>query len=191
MKRIEETFVIDNVFQELFCTKFLLGFFALYKVVNYQLYRKVKVLTPTLFLESLIVTVSQWFWQAKSPIRTLDEFNVIEVVSSLHFPSVSEREQSNCLGEDPSLGVIKSESELSHLSAIPCQVSIEGSNCETRTRTRTVFGMRRQHRCFVVTARARSFLYHQVGITSLLRFFLPYLHILIYFGLQGYCDLYN
>lgn len=169
MKRIEETFVIDNLFQELFSTKFLLGFFAMYKVVNYQLYRKVKVLTPTFFLESLIVTVSQWFWQAKSPIRTLDEFNVIEVVSSLHFPSVSEREQSICLGEDPSLGVVKSESELSHLSAISCQVNNEGSNCETRM----VFGMRRQHRCFVVTARARSFLYHQVGIRSLLRIFLP------------------
>ena len=25
------------------------------------------------------------------------------------------------------------------------------------------FGKRRQHRCLVVTARARSFLYHQVG----------------------------
>lgn len=98
--------------------------------------------------------------QAKSPIRTLDELNVIEVVSPLHFPTVLEREQSNCLEEDSFVGIIKSESELSHLSARPCQVNIEGSNCEPST----VFGMRRQHRCFVVTARARSFLYHQVRL---------------------------
>ncbi|KAF5952051.1 hypothetical protein HYC85_009995 [Camellia sinensis] len=71
--------------------------------------------------------------QAKSPIRTLDEFGVMEVVSTPYFPSIIEREQSN---------------------------KVKTSNGESNDG----FGVRRRHRCFVVTARARSFLYHQVRL---------------------------
>ncbi|KAL3538507.1 hypothetical protein ACH5RR_001873 [Cinchona calisaya] len=98
--------------------------------------------------------------QAKSPIRTLDELNVTEVVSSLHFPSIKEREQSNSLVEDSSASSLRSESEVSHVSSITCQGKIDGSNVEPSQ----IFGMRKSHRCFVVTARARSFLYHQVRL---------------------------
>lgn len=95
--------------------------------------------------------------QAKSPIRTLDELNVTEVVSPLSFPSIKERQQSNYLAEDSFATSLKSESEVSHVSSmIPSQVE-----------SIPTFGMRKQHRCFVVTARARSFLYHQVGVTIL------------------------
>ncbi|KAI5661641.1 hypothetical protein M9H77_20964 [Catharanthus roseus] len=98
--------------------------------------------------------------QAKSPIRTLDELNVTEVVSSLYFPSVVERERSNFVAECSSLGVVNSETKLSHVSAIADQVNDKDSWGEPSP----VFGMRKQHRCFVVTARARSFLYHQVRL---------------------------
>ncbi|BBG96182.1 Pseudouridine synthase family protein [Prunus dulcis] len=48
--------------------------------------------------------------QAKSPIRTLDELNVSEVVSTPCFPSIMERKQNN-LGEDPHAGTNKSETD--------------------------------------------------------------------------------
>ncbi|XP_012066662.1 tRNA pseudouridine synthase A isoform X2 [Jatropha curcas] len=64
--------------------------------------------------------------QAKSPIRTLDELSVLEVASTLYFPSTM-------------AGGSYGEIELG-------------------------FGMRRKHHCYVVTARARSFLYHQVRL---------------------------
>ncbi|XP_030539225.1 tRNA pseudouridine synthase A isoform X1 [Rhodamnia argentea] len=67
--------------------------------------------------------------QANSPIRTLDELNVSEVVSSPYFPSMVERR-------------VESTNEVTDLG----------------------FGMRKKHRCLVVTARARSFLYHQVRL---------------------------
>ncbi|KAF8016048.1 hypothetical protein BT93_H1567 [Corymbia citriodora subsp. variegata] len=67
--------------------------------------------------------------QANSPIRTLDELNVSEVVSSPDFPSMVERR-------------------------------VESTNGVTDLG----FGMRKKHRCLVVTARARSFLYHQVRL---------------------------
>ncbi|XP_018718801.2 tRNA pseudouridine synthase A [Eucalyptus grandis] len=67
--------------------------------------------------------------QANSPIRTLDELNVTEVVSSPYFPSMVERR-------------------------------VESTNGATDLG----FGMRKKHRCLVVTARARAFLYHQVRL---------------------------
>ncbi|KAM1775406.1 hypothetical protein COP1_044627 [Malus domestica] len=85
--------------------------------------------------------------QAKSPIRTLDELNVSEVVSSPYFPSIMERKQNNLVEEDPHAHANKSETDTSS--------SFNGG---------LGFGVRKQHRCFVVTARARSFLYHQVRL---------------------------
>ncbi|KAK6130099.1 hypothetical protein DH2020_036149 [Rehmannia glutinosa] len=73
--------------------------------------------------------------QAKSPIRTLEELTVTEVSSSPYFPSLLEREQSNYATLENSGGEV-----------------IQG------------FGIRKRHRCFVVTARAHSFLYHQVRL---------------------------
>lgn len=66
-----------------------------------------------------------------------------------------EREQQNV--DDPS--------ECSELkTGIPSkQNKVETSNGEASQ----AFGIRRSHRCFVVTARARSFLYHQVSIIVL------------------------
>lgn len=68
------------------------------------------------------------------------------------------------MAECSSLGVVNSETKLSHVSAIADQVNDKDSWGEPSP----VFGMRKQHRCFVVTARARSFLYHQVGISRVL-----------------------
>ncbi|PON48770.1 Pseudouridine synthase [Parasponia andersonii] len=75
--------------------------------------------------------------QAKSPVRTLDELNVSEVAPTPYFPSILERNQNSLTHED--------------------------SLC-FHTESSLGFGMRRKHRCLVVTARARSFLYHQVRL---------------------------
>lgn len=94
----------------------------------------------------------------------MDELNVTEVVSPLHFPSVKEREQSNYYAEESSASCLKPGSEVSHPSAITSHEEKNSFNAEPSP----VFGMRKQHRCFVVTARSRSFLYHQVGISNII-----------------------
>ncbi|KAF6139359.1 hypothetical protein GIB67_026201 [Kingdonia uniflora] len=86
--------------------------------------------------------------QAKSPIRTLDELNVSEVVSTPYFPSCIEREQSIISRQEPLVCSISSETEQS--------IKVDRVDC------RQEFGQRRIHRCFVITTRSRSFLYHQV-----------------------------
>ncbi|CAI9101558.1 OLC1v1038911C1 [Oldenlandia corymbosa var. corymbosa] len=97
--------------------------------------------------------------QANSPIRTMDELNVTEVASPMHFPSVKEREQSIYNGES-SGNCVKLGPEVPHASTLSYEESINSSNGELTP----VFGMRKHHRCFVVTARACSFLYHQVRL---------------------------
>ncbi|KAL4562335.1 hypothetical protein LXL04_034535 [Taraxacum kok-saghyz] len=85
--------------------------------------------------------------QAKSPIRNLDELNVIEVFPSPYFPSDKERETQNSMcidSEGQSCNFDKNKVDRSTFELSPG------------------FGLRKRHRCFVVTARARSFLYHQV-----------------------------
>ncbi|CAK9325682.1 unnamed protein product [Citrullus colocynthis] len=77
--------------------------------------------------------------QANSPIRTLDELDVCEVVSTPYFPTSMERKQRQ--------GKEEGENEVPHSETFEVG-----------------FGVRRRHRCFVVTARARSFLYHQVRL---------------------------
>ncbi|XP_059653582.1 uncharacterized protein LOC132300496 isoform X2 [Cornus florida] len=97
--------------------------------------------------------------EAKSPIRTLDELNVTEVVSTPYFPSFAEREQSSYAG-GPFASYNKVKTDLPRNSSISDQDKVDGSNGET---TRG-FGTRRRYRCYVVTVRARSFLYHQVRL---------------------------
>ncbi|KAL3619991.1 hypothetical protein CASFOL_034903 [Castilleja foliolosa] len=82
--------------------------------------------------------------QAKSPIRTLEELSVTEVASSPYFPSQLEREQNN----HTTLGT----------------VSVSSNNNSGDGEAIQGFGIRKTHRCFVITARARSFLYHQVRL---------------------------
>ncbi|XP_050370457.1 uncharacterized protein LOC126788504 isoform X1 [Argentina anserina] len=85
--------------------------------------------------------------QAKSPIRTLDELNVTEVISSPNFPTMAER-NSILLQED---------AHSTNTCGTNCHPSFNGA-------TNQGFGSRKKHRCFVVTARARAFLYHQVRL---------------------------
>ncbi|CAH9079560.1 unnamed protein product [Cuscuta europaea] len=79
--------------------------------------------------------------QAKSPIRSLDELSVTEVASTPYFPSILEMYPSDAV-----------------MSGLP-----ETLNAKT-LEGRNEFGVRRRHRCLLVTARARSFLYHQVRL---------------------------
>ncbi|XAR49348.1 tRNA pseudouridine(38-40) synthase [Bertholletia excelsa] len=98
--------------------------------------------------------------QAKSPIRTLDELSVTEVVSALYFPSITEREQSSSMGEDSFVCSSVSDTDISHGCSISSKDKVNSLNDESCYG----FGMRKRHRCYVVTARARSFLYHQVRL---------------------------
>lgn len=99
--------------------------------------------------------------QAKSPMRTLDELNISEVVSNPYFPTITERRQNNLTLEDLHASSNKSETGLS-----PSSISIDDRQRGLDGGTDLGFGIRRRHRCFVVTARARSFLYHQVAAFS-------------------------
>ncbi|XP_010242036.1 PREDICTED: uncharacterized protein LOC104586484 [Nelumbo nucifera] len=93
--------------------------------------------------------------QAKSPIRTLDELHVAEVVSTPYFPSILEREQNTYTKQDASSVDIEQPLEIS----IPHHHKVAESSVAGQE-----FGQRRRHRSFVITARARSFLYHQVRL---------------------------
>ncbi|XP_004485454.1 uncharacterized protein [Cicer arietinum] len=95
--------------------------------------------------------------QAKSPIRTLDELSVVEVIQSPYFPSVMDRERQIKVADD--LHGCGSNAE----AVIP--VSSSARIDKVRASNEGVgFGKRRYHRCLVVTARARAFLYHQVRL---------------------------
>ncbi|XP_010930581.2 uncharacterized protein [Elaeis guineensis] len=95
--------------------------------------------------------------QANSPIKTLDELNVTEVFPSLYFPSISERTEVESLNghhsKTPELESFTECSNVSHMSVGKC-------NAESGRE----FGRRSRHHCYVITARARSFLYHQVRL---------------------------
>lgn len=73
-----------------------------------------------------------------------------EVLSTPNFPTIPERKQNNSVQED---------AHCTNKSETDCHPSINGG-------TDPGFGLRKKHRCFVVTARARAFLYHQVEILS-------------------------
>lgn len=109
---------------------------------------RIAMLICSILVTSFINVFFVWnYWlQAKSPIRTLDELTVTEVAPSPHFPTVLERKQS-----DNGMEVSFPSSDKPEANSLdPIQDIGQG------------FGIRRRHRCFVVTARARSFLYHQV-----------------------------
>ncbi|XP_011087683.1 uncharacterized protein LOC105169092 isoform X2 [Sesamum indicum] len=89
--------------------------------------------------------------QAKSPIRTLEELTITEVASSPYFPSILEREQSNYAKTETDSPCVPGMHN-QHKIENPGDLTIHG------------FGVRQRHRCFVVTARACSFLYHQVRL---------------------------
>lgn len=94
--------------------------------------------------------------QAKSPIRTLDELSVTEVIESPYFPSVMDRENHNKVS-----GLVSFPSN----SETDIPPSSSPSIDKVMTSSQSVgFGKRRRHRCLVVTARARAFLYHQVRL---------------------------
>ncbi|MED6195209.1 hypothetical protein PIB30_035819 [Stylosanthes scabra] len=93
--------------------------------------------------------------QATSPVRTLEELSVCEVIPSPNFPSTMDRERHN---QDLHGCHSNSETESPPPSS---SVSIDKGTTSTEN---IGFGKRRQHRCLVVTARARSFLYHQVRL---------------------------
>ncbi|WJX26162.1 tRNA pseudouridine(38-40) synthase [Trifolium repens] len=95
--------------------------------------------------------------QAKSPIRTLDELSVVEVIQSPYFPSLMDRERQMKVADD--LHGYHSNSE----AVIPLNSSARIGEVQTSNED-VGFGKRRFHRCLVVTARARAFLYHQVRL---------------------------
>lgn len=81
------------------------------------------------------------FIQAKSPLRTLDELHVCEMPVWPCFPSAQERRRS----------LLNTKADISDITTASKQPD-----------SRMNFGSSEQLRCFVFTARARSFLYHQV-----------------------------
>lgn len=97
--------------------------------------------------------------QAKSPFRTLEELSVLEVVSTPYFPSITEREQNSSNEEGPHSFHNKCKTGLP-TGSISNGIMAGGSNSGTDLG----FGIRRRHRCYVITARSRSFLYHQVRL---------------------------
>ncbi|KAE9446841.1 hypothetical protein C3L33_21265, partial [Rhododendron williamsianum] len=96
--------------------------------------------------------------QAKSPIRTLDELSVTEVVSTPYFPSLRDREVSISMGD--SLLALPTAAKIDPLDLISDEEKVISPNGESNYE----FGIRRRHHCYVVTARACSFLYHQVRL---------------------------
>ncbi|CAF2082286.1 unnamed protein product [Brassica napus] len=85
--------------------------------------------------------------QAKSPVRSLDELSVTEVPSTPYFPPLTERTWSNPNNGDP----------------LTCSSQPKTETAGVTTNGDT-FGIRKRHRCYVITARSRGFLYHQVRL---------------------------
>ncbi|KAF0897935.1 hypothetical protein E2562_001637 [Oryza meyeriana var. granulata] len=97
--------------------------------------------------------------KANSPMRTLDELTVTEVFPSMFFPSSLERSEMESF-EGPLVYSRTSVLESSGKGSDAFSTTSEQSRCENGEE----FGKRLRHRCFVVTARACSFLYHQVRL---------------------------
>ncbi|KAL1214230.1 hypothetical protein V5N11_034757 [Cardamine amara subsp. amara] len=93
--------------------------------------------------------------QAKSPMRSLDELNVTEVPSTPYFPSITER-GCNLKNGDPLACSSQTKTKTAGVTTNVGDV-VGSTNGDS-------FGIRRQHRCYVVTARSRGFLYHQVRL---------------------------
>lgn len=91
--------------------------------------------------------------QAKSPIRTIDELSVTEVLPTPYFPTAAERRQNSL-----ERGDCEVFSRISDIEPTGGSAEINDSAADFG------FGSKKKHRCYVVTARARAFLYHQVSI---------------------------
>lgn len=114
------------------------------------------------------------YLQASSPIRTLDELHVSEVVSTSFFPSIMEGDLNRIINQDSAGHCIKSGLDLVISSiADRSNLGMPEGGCNN------VFGLRKKHRCYVVRARARSFLYHQVRIMPFHVWSLPPYFILL------------
>ena len=100
-----------------------------------------------MFYQNLINFDKCFFYllQAKSPVRSLDELNVTELPSTPYFPPLTERTWSNPNNGDP----------------LTCSSQPKTETAGVTTNGDT-FGIRKRHRCYVITARSRGFLYHQV-----------------------------
>lgn len=105
--------------------------------------------------------------QAKSPVKTLDELHVCEMPSWLCFPSKGQRtqcsnESSQVVNED---GTCCTALEVEGLDQ--CSETASTSTCNLNVAAakgeRTKMRESGPH-CYVITARARSFLYHQVRL---------------------------
>jgi tRNA pseudouridine38-40 synthase len=94
--------------------------------------------------------------QANSPMRTLDELTVTKVFPFMFFPSSLERSEME--SSDGCL-VYSRTPDLESFGKVDGSCTSSGKSESDEGRG---FGKRLRHRCFVVTARARSFLYHQV-----------------------------
>ncbi|WCJ18493.1 hypothetical protein M5689_000840 [Euphorbia peplus] len=95
--------------------------------------------------------------EAKSPMRTLDELCVTEVPSTPYFPAISERKQHTANGDDLCCQKVGTDPSNTSLSSTNIVGGLPGGIGQS-------FGIRKIHRCYVITARARSFLYHQVRL---------------------------
>lgn len=76
----------------------------------------------------------------------------------MYFPSVYERQHTLCIKEPPSCSSFQ-EVDMTVNNVCTAEVKSAGSKISRDLK----FGQRRRHRCYTITARARSFLYHQVG----------------------------
>ncbi|TVU51314.1 hypothetical protein EJB05_02730, partial [Eragrostis curvula] len=97
--------------------------------------------------------------KANSPMRTLDELTVTEVFPFMFFPSSLERSEME--SSDGSLVYSRTADLESSGKRFDGSCTSSGKSESDEGRE---FGKRLRHRCFVVTARARSFLYHQVRL---------------------------
>ncbi|XP_058090176.1 uncharacterized protein LOC131236768 isoform X2 [Magnolia sinica] len=98
--------------------------------------------------------------QASSPVKTLDELHVSEVVSSPYFPSSVERRQINSFEQD-----LQASSNTSKIeTTMKCTTATHDKVGGLGIASGQAFGQMTRQRCFIVTARARSFLYHQVRL---------------------------
>ncbi|XP_026388386.1 uncharacterized protein LOC113283368 [Papaver somniferum] len=98
--------------------------------------------------------------QAKSPIKTLTELSVTEVASTPYFPSKVERDQANPMEQDPIVSSSTSGIDVTCKVSVSIKDKLGGFDAAFGEE----FGRRKVHRCYVITARARSFLYHQVRL---------------------------
>ncbi|KAJ1265149.1 hypothetical protein BS78_08G057500 [Paspalum vaginatum] len=97
--------------------------------------------------------------QANSPMRTLDELTVTEVFPFMFFPSSIERSEMESSDGSIVYSRTPGMESLAKGSDSSCTSSVKSESEDGKE-----FGKRLRHRCFVVTARARSFLYHQVNL---------------------------